>query len=88
VSIEWLRDLAIVILGLGVTLVAIFIGIIAFMVYRKVKPVLDSAKATARRIDNVSACVEEEIAQPLARLAGIVQGMRYMSGLFSRFRRK
>jgi len=88
VSIEWFRDLAIVILGLGVTVVVIFIGILVFMAYRKVKPILDAAKATAKRIDNVSACVEEEIARPLANLAGFVQGMRHACNLFGGFSRR
>ncbi len=88
-SIEWFRDLAITILGLGVTLVATVIGVLAFLLYRKVKPILDSVGNTARRIDDVSACITEEIAQPMSRLAAIAQGFRYFSGLCSGlFRRK
>jgi hypothetical protein len=88
VSIEWYRDLAIVILGLGVTLVAIFIAILALMLYRKVKPTLDAAKATVRRIDNMTSCVEEEISHPLAQLASFLQGARQVTGFFGGFSRR
>lgn len=87
-GIEWFRDLAIVILGFGVTLVVICIGILAFMLYRKVKPILDSAKSTAKRVENISATVEEEVSRPLAQLAAFVQGIRQVVGLFSSFARR
>jgi hypothetical protein len=88
VGIEWFRDLAIVILGFGVTIVIICIGILAFMLYRKVKPILDSAKSTAKRVENISTAVEEEVSRPLAQLAAFVQGIRQVAGLFSSFARR
>ncbi len=87
-GIEWFRDLAIVILGFGVTIVVICIGILAFMLYRKVKPILDSAKSTAQRVENISATVEEEVSRPLAQLAAFVQGVRQAVSLFSGFARR
>jgi len=85
VSIEWFRDLAISILGLGVTIVVIFIGVLAFLLYRKLRPILDSVKATARTVENISSTVEEEVSRPLARLAALIQGVRQEVSLFSRF---
>lgn len=87
-DMEWFRDLAIVILGFGVTIVVISIGILAFMLYCKLKPILDSAKSTAKRIENISATVEEEVSRPLAQLAAFVQGVRQVVGLFSGFARR
>ena len=87
-SMEWFRDLAIVILGFGVTILVICIGILAFVLYRKVKPILDSAKSTAKRIENISATVEEEVSRPLAQLAAFVQGVRQAASLFSGFARR
>ncbi len=84
-SIEWFRDLAICILGLGVTLVAIFIGVLAFLLYRKLKPILDSVKATTKTVENISSCVEEEVSRPLAQLAAFVQGIRQAVSLVGRF---
>lgn len=87
-SIEWFRDLAIVILGLGVTIVVIFIGILAFLLYRKLRPILDSVKVATKTVENVSSCVGEEIARPLAQVAAFVQGVRQAINLFSRFSRR
>lgn len=87
-SIEWFRDLAICILGFGVTMVAIFIGVMAFLLYRKLKPILDSVKATTKTVENISSCVEEEVSRPLAQLAAFVQGIRQAISLFSGFARR
>jgi cell division protein FtsN len=88
VSIEWFRDLAIVILGIGATIVVIFIGLLAFLLYRKLRPILDSVKTTVKTVENISSCVEEEVSRPLAHLAAFVQGIRQATSLVSRFARK
>lgn len=87
-SIEWFRDLAICILGFGVTIVAIFIGLLAFLLYRKLKPILDSVKTTTKTVENISSCVKEEVSRPLAQLAAFVQGIRQAISLFSGFARR
>jgi hypothetical protein len=85
VGIDWFRDLAIVVLGFGVTLVVLVIGILALMMYLKLKPILNSAKSTAKRVETISATIEEEVSRPLAQLAACVQGVRQAVGLFSGF---
>ena len=87
-SIEWFRDLAIVILGFGVTIVAILIGLLAFLFYRKLRPILDSVKTTTKTVENISSCVEEEVSRPLAQLAAFVQGVRQAISLVSRSARR
>ena len=87
-DMEWFRDLAIVILGFGVTIVVIFIGILAFTLYLKMRPMLDSAKSTVKRVEHISATVEEEVSRPLAQLAAFVQGVRQAVSLFSGFARR
>ena len=84
-SIEWFRDLAIIILGLGATVVLIFISVLAFLLYRKLRPILNSLKATTKTVENISSCVEEEVARPLAQLAAFVQGVSQAVSLVSRF---
>ena len=56
-SIEWLRDLAVCIFGLGATVVIIFIGVLAFLLYRRLKPILDSVIATTKTMENIASCV-------------------------------
>ena len=87
-SIEWFRDLVLSIFGLGVTVVAIFLAVLAFLLYRRLKPVLDSLKATTKTVENLSSCVEVEVARPLAQVAAFVQGIRQAVSLVSRFTRK
>ncbi len=84
-SIEWFRDLAIVILGLGVTIVVISMGILAWLLYRKLKPILDSVKATTKTVEKFSATVEEEIYQHIAQGATFIHGIRKAVNLTSRF---
>jgi len=88
VGIEWFRDLAIVILGFGVTAVAVFIGILAFLLYQRLRPILDSVKTTAKTVENVSSTMKEEVCHPLAQLAAFIQGMRQAVNLFSGFSRR
>lgn len=84
-TIEWLRDLAICILGFGVTLVALSLGVLAFMLYRKVRSILDSVKATARVVEDIASTVEEEVKGPLAQGAAFVQGISQAISLFRGF---
>ncbi len=86
-DIQWFRDLAVCILGLGVTIVAIFIGVIAFLLYRKLTPILNSVKSTTKTVENISNCVEDEVAKPLAQLASFVQGISQALSLVRKFSR-
>ncbi len=87
-SIEWLRDLAICILGFGVVVSIIFLGVLAYLLYRKVSPILDSIKGTTRTIHNISSCVEDEVARPLGQIAGFVQGLSQAIGLVRGFTKR
>lgn len=84
-SIEWFRDLAVGILGIGVTIVVVFTGVLMFLLYRKISPILDSIKATSKTIRNISSSMEEEITSPLAKIAALVQGISQAINLFGRF---
>jgi len=88
VSIEWFRDLVVCIFGLGATVAVIILVVLAFILFVKIKPILDSVKATTRTVENISSCVEEEVAKPLAQVAAFVQGIRQAVGLVSRFTKK
>ncbi len=87
-SIEWFRDLVLCIFGLGVTVVAIFLAVLAFKTYQRLRPVLDSLKQTTKTVASLSSCVEVEVARPLAQLAAFVQGVRQAVSLVSRFAKR
>ncbi len=86
-GIEWFRDLAIIILGLGATISAVLIAIMAWMLYRKLRPILDSAQITAKTLENLSVTVGEEVYRPLAQVVGFIQGVRNAVKFTGRFRK-
>ena len=87
-EIEWFRDLVICIFGIGATVVIILMGVLAILLYSKIKPILDSSKATVKTVENISSCVEEEVARPLGQIVAFVQGIAQAASLFSKFSRK
>jgi Na+-transporting methylmalonyl-CoA/oxaloacetate decarboxylase gamma subunit len=88
VSIEWFRDLVICIFGLGATLVVLFLAVLALLVYLRVRPILDSVKATTKTVENISSCVEQEVAKPLAQVISFIQGIRQAFSMVGRFSKR
>ena len=87
-SIEGFRDLVVCIFGLGTVAAVIFLAVLAFLVYRRLMPILDSLKATTKTVENLSSCVETEVARPLAQVAAFVQGIRQAVSLVKGFNKK
>ena len=87
-DIAWFRDLMICIFGVSATVVVLVLAVLAILCYRRIRPILDSVKATTKTVENLSTCVETEVAMPLAQVAAFVQGMRQIVSLFSRFTKK
>lgn len=87
-SIEWFRDLVICIFGLGATLVVLFLAVLALLIYLRVRPILDSVKATTKTVENISSCVEQEVAKPLAQVVSFIQGIRQAFGMVGRFSKR
>jgi len=88
VNIEWFRDLVVCIFGLGTVIAVIFIAVLVFLLYRRIMPILDSLQATTKTVENLSSCVEVEVAKPLAQVAAFVQGIRQAVDLVGRFTKK
>jgi uncharacterized protein YoxC len=87
-DIGWFRDLVICISGLIVTVVVIFIAVLAYSLYNKIKPVLDSMKATSETLREITSTVRDEVVKPVVQFAtlirGIAQGIELASKLFKR----
>ena len=104
-NISWFRDLVIIIWGILGIIFLIVAGLLAWAAYRRMNEIGDSAarisgsieevveavKATADDIASVSSFARSEIAEPLTRVAGLVQGVSKgfdsIMGLFHRKRR-
>ena len=87
-NITWFRDLVLCIFGLGATAGVIILVVLAFLLYFRIKPILDSIKATTKTIENISTSVEDEVAKPIAQAVAFIQGIRQAIGLVSRFTKK
>ena len=75
-SIDWFRDLVISIFGVVATGVSIFIAVLAYSLYRRIKPVLKSLKKSAKTIQTLSSYTENEVVKPLIQMATVIQGVR------------
>jgi hypothetical protein len=91
-DIGWFRDLVICISGLVITVVVIFIAVLAYLLYSKIRPVLDSMKATSATIHEITSTVKDEVVKPAVQfvtlIRGIVQGIELASKLFKREEKK
>jgi hypothetical protein len=74
-GIEWFRDLSITILGFVTTGVLIFIAVLVYLLYRKLKSTLSLVKATAQIVHDTVALVKEGI-NPLVSILSLIQGIR------------
>jgi hypothetical protein len=94
-TIEWYRDLFIVIFGIGGTLAAlaltvfiITLTVFAFLIYKRVKPIVTSVKNTTESVERVVSSVEEAVAKPLTHIIAFIQGIRNALGLVKKFTSK
>ena len=87
-SIEWFRDLILIIWGITATVVIVFIGVLAFLFYRRIRPALDSLMATTRTVENITSVVGEQVAGPLTKVAAFIQGVRQAVSLVSQLKNK
>ena len=87
-SIEWFRDLIICISGLVATGALIFIAVLAYLFYKRTKPILDSIKTTSRTVEGISSYVAEEAAKPLIEVVALIQGIRQGIDIVTKFFRK
>ena len=87
-SIEWFRDLIICIGGIVSITAIIFVTVLAYSCYRRMKPILDSIETTSTTVQGISTCVRDDLARPLAELVavvqGVTQGIKAVSSLFKK----
>jgi hypothetical protein len=87
-DIGWFRDLVICIAGLVITVVVIFIAVLTYLLYSKIRPVLDSMKATSATLREITSTVKDEVVKPAVQfvtlIRGIVQGIELASRLFKK----
>jgi phage-related protein len=87
-DIAWFRDLVICISGLVVTLVVIFIAVLAYLLYNKARSVMNSIKATTATINEITSAVRDDIVKPVLQWVTLIKGVFQGIDLVSRFFKK
>lgn len=83
-SLAELRDLFLVIfflVGIGATL---FLSILLFMLFRRVRSILDSGRETMEKVHDISSLVSDNVAKPLIGIASFLRGVRQALEIISR----
>ncbi len=75
-DIGWFRDLVIVILGVVATGVLIFVTVLSYSLYRRIRPILDAIKTTTRTVEGICSSWGGGLAKPLIQVVAVVQGIR------------
>jgi len=87
-SIDWLRDLIIVIFGLVATGVLIFLAVLLYSFYRRTSSILDSMATISRTMEGISSYAGDEVAKPLMQVVAFIQGIRQGINVISKFFKK
>jgi uncharacterized protein YoxC len=87
-SIEWFRDLIIVIYGFFGIIVLIFLVVLAILIYQKTRTVLNAIQSTTDDIKKVVSTIKEEFVDPLVQLMAIIQGVKQGINVISQLFRK
>lgn len=88
VDIAWFRDLFLCIFGVVATVVLVFLAVLGYSLYRRLKVVLNSAKATAKTVEGISTYVGDEVMKPILQIAALIQGLRHGIDSAARFFRR
>ncbi len=87
-GIDWLRDLIICIFGLVATGVLIFIAVLLFSLYKRVRSVLDSVQAILGTVQNILAYTGDKLVRPAVQLLSMIQGIRQGIDAVRKFSKK
>ncbi len=75
-GIDWLRDLIIFVSGLVLIGWLIFVAVLLYSLYRRIRHILDSIRTTSRTIQGISSYVGSEVVKPVLQLVTFIQGIR------------
>ena len=87
-TIEWFRDLIIIIFGLVGAIFLIIAGIMAFALFSRVKVILDSLKVTSANIQEISTVAKEQIVRPIMQVGSVFQSITKWIEMISGYFRK
>jgi len=87
-DLAWWRDMVIVVWGLITTIAAVCICILAFLLYKKLVPLVEDANVVVGKVGDVVDYTKEEVISPVVQFAsaaqGIVQGITLIADIFKK----
>ena len=86
-TIEWLRDLVIIVSSILMVVLLASTAIIAFLLYRKIRPIMESIKEVAATAEEIASCAKE-LAKPIIIVASLIKGFRRGAKASSNFKKK
>ena len=86
-SLADLRDLFIVIFSIVGIVATVLLVVLSFLVFSRIRSMLDSGRETVANISKVSSAVSDSIVKPLSGIAGFLQGFRHALDYVARFSR-
>ncbi|MBI2958311.1 MAG: hypothetical protein HYY32_05650 [Chloroflexi bacterium] len=84
-SIEGLRDLAIIVVAFVGSVVLIVRAVVYVLLYRRITSVLGHLSEACRNLEEISSLIKDEIAKPLIQVACLIQGVRQGIELVKQF---
>ena len=70
-----LADLFFIIFAVVYIGAAIFFVVISFLIFRRIRDILDSSQTIAANIRTITSAIAEDLVKPLASIASVVQGI-------------
>ena len=70
-----LADLFFIIFAVVYIGAAIFFVVISFLIFRRIRDILDSSQTIAANIRIITSAITEDLIKPLASIASVVQGI-------------
>ncbi|MBI4267088.1 MAG: hypothetical protein HY668_01820 [Chloroflexi bacterium] len=89
-SIDWFRDLAITIFAFAGAVVLIFLAVLAYSIYRHIRQLLVSIKATSTALQEISAAFGgrwARLIQMTAVVDGISKGIEIITNIIAKMRK-
>jgi hypothetical protein len=92
VTIEWFRDLTIILYGLVGAVFLVTVGLMAFALFRRLTVILDSLKVTSSNIEEISTVAKQQIVKPIMQVGSVFQGItrwiEIISGYFNKTKKE
>ena len=84
-TVQQVRDIALIVLAVLGIIQGLVLLMLAVLLYRKLAPLLDSARLTINNIQGTTAFVAETAVSPLIRVIGFIIGVRAVTGRLGKF---